>query len=72
MGVLQHHGRLSLQGPFVGWAGGVGGVAHGLFLKSKNSLMSIPAASRLFRFGKPKRASIIFNTAMVSVTVCET
>src|SRR6185437_7748478 len=52
------HGRL------VGCVGGVGGVIQGTLTKSKNSLMSICAASRLVRLGKPKRVSINFAMAV--------
>ena len=45
-------------------AGGLGGVIHGGELKSKNSVMSICAASRLVSAGTLNRVSIIFRIAV--------
>ena len=45
-------------------AGGVGGAIHGGFAKSKNSVISICAASRLVRLGRLKRASMSLRIAV--------
>ena len=48
------------------WAGsgGVGGVLQGTFTKSKNSVISICAASRLVRLGRLNRVSTSFSHAV--------
>jgi len=44
--------------PLMFCAGGMGGVAQGLPVKSKNSVMSGMAASRAVSVGRPQRASM--------------
>ena len=44
--------------PFMFCAGGMGGVAQGLAVKSKNSVMSGMAASRAVSVGRLQRASM--------------
>src|SRR5580704_8217160 len=45
-------GGVSVHCPEVSCAGGAGGIAHGSFTKSKNSLISICAASRFVSAGR--------------------
>jgi len=54
----------STQAMFLTCLGGVGGVAHDMLAKSKNSVMSGWAASRAVRFGSLKRVSISFKIAV--------
>ena len=61
-----------MQGAVVGCVGGLGGVAFGIFARSKNSVMSGCAASRAVRLGRLNLVSINFKMAVVSITVCET
>ena len=56
----------------VGCAGTVGGIFHGIFRKSKNSVISMATASRLVKLGNPKRTSMSFRIAVLSVGVCDT
>src|SRR6266496_4872524 len=49
-----------------------GGVAQGVVVKSKNSVISICAASRLVKFPMLKRVSTNLSHAVSSATVCET
>jgi hypothetical protein len=65
-------GNVLVQGPLVGCAGTVGGVFHGIFWKSKNSVMSEATASRFVKFGKPNRTSISLRIAVLSAGVCDT
>ena len=46
------------QAPLMFCAGGDGGVAQGLFVKSKNSVISGIAASRAVSVGSPQRVSM--------------
>src|ERR1700683_373948 len=71
-GSCQLAGGVWSQGSPVAGVGRVGGVAHGLFTKSKYSFMLGCAASRPVRADRPKRASTIVRTEVVSRTVCET
>jgi hypothetical protein len=52
-----------VQRMVVNAAGGVGGFAFGA-LQSKNSVISICAASRLVKFVRPHRVSMNFNIAV--------
>ncbi len=70
--LFRNQGSVSVHGPLVGCVGTVGGVFHGTFWKSKNSLISNCAASRLVKLGKLKRVSISFKMAVLSAGVCET
>src|SRR5260221_8858598 len=64
-------GTPNVQGMFMGCCGVVGGVAQGPVLveKSKNSVISGIAASRLVRLGKWKRVSISLSAAVKSIGV---
>lgn len=63
------YGTALLHGPVTTWAGGDGGVIHGGFVKSKNSVMSIWAASRAVRFGTLNLVSMNLSIAVKSATV---
>ena len=63
------YGTALLHGPVTTWAGGDGGVIHGGFVKSKNSVMSIWAASRAVRFGTLNLVSMNRSIAVKSATV---
>jgi hypothetical protein len=68
-GSCQLAGGVWSQGRPVAGFGSVGGVAHGLFTKSKNSVMLGCEASRPVKGDRPKRASTIARTEVVSRTV---
>ena len=53
-----------MQGSDFTCCGGLGGVAHGTFMKSKNSAMSGCAASRAVKLGKLNRVSMNFKMAV--------
>jgi hypothetical protein len=61
--VMEFRASIMHGSVFTCW-GELGGVAHGTFTKSKNSVMSGCAASRAVKLGKLNRVSMNFKMAV--------